>query len=304
MDEIETTQSIHPNSRILQRLYRFHIFVSYQSADFRASTALTHSLQEKGLRIWLDRDTGDRAQDPRSPDDNRGKLIEGKPVAVREVLESAVNWSMMMAVLTSPTTLESAWVRTEIQIGLVMRTPMFFVHLADPGDTPQVRVRRSGTAWDGTPESLERMADLYQPSYQATAAATEFMRELSEHRDLNIVAQLITDLAELNDVCDQLNQLIELSELIVNRRETVSAISIREHWRDYASLCSQADELINLINDKFGRKITVRRLPYTNAFRLKRPFVQQRVAHLKRLLEDEAFRASEFRNLGPEWGTT
>ena len=49
---------------------------------------------------------------------------------------------MMMVVLTSPRTLHSAWVRTEIQIGLDLRTPMFFIHLTEPGDRPQVLLGR------------------------------------------------------------------------------------------------------------------------------------------------------------------
>lgn len=109
-----------------RRIFRFHVFVSYEANNSQSAIALTHGLQRVGLRIWLDRDTGEHARDPRSPGDTRGKPIAASALTVRDVLQEAIGLSILLVVITSEQTLASAWVRTEIQIARGMQMPLFF----------------------------------------------------------------------------------------------------------------------------------------------------------------------------------
>src|SRR5262245_11774795 len=57
----QARSSIRPPFHDHYRLFKSHVFVSYQSDDLLAAQALTHGLQEAGLRPWWDRDTGEHA---------------------------------------------------------------------------------------------------------------------------------------------------------------------------------------------------------------------------------------------------
>lgn len=274
-----------------RRLFRFHIFVSYQSNDSQSAITLTQTLQQHGLRVWLDRDSGEHARDPRSPGDTRGKAIQGGVLAIRSAIEAAAASSILLTVITSQETLASAWVRTEIQIARSIRLPLFFWHISDSKNLERVSVRKSGQPWDGTKETLE--ADQYAEEHLAPAAASDLMGELSNQSDLNIVGQTISPAGDIPAICGQLNHLVELSELVIHEGETVHFRSLEQHWPQYAKLRAEAREAQETILKRFGKPAPVYRLPLSNAFRLKRPFVKQRVVHLERILNNDSFRRQQ-----------
>jgi hypothetical protein len=283
-----------PLRLVTRRYYSFHFFVSYQSSDLSASTSLTYSLQKFGLRVWLDKDTGIHTQDFRSPDDFRGKRLAEDPTDIRSSLEVVIGQSMIVIVLTSAQTLKSAWVRTEMRIARNLKIPIFFVHLSGPSDTRSEALHGPDQGLKGIDLFIGVKDQDRSCSRSAPSSAIELLNELCEMDDVNIIGRVIIDESGLNRASHQLNQIIEVSELVLHKRDAISAATIAKHWPDYESLCSAADHLNQLIYDRYGFRIVGRREPRTKVFSVKQPFAKRRVAYLQKVLEDESFRENVF----------
>lgn len=278
----------------------YHTFISYQSSDSKAAVGLTHMLQDLGLRPWWYLDSGDRDQAPRMSPDIRGKPIPGSEPTVESALGTAIAYSILVTVITSPHTLQSVWVRKEIELARRWQKPLFFWHVVVPGEADQVSMRYGGglpgpdLPWD---KRIEAMAGHYERKPMASPASIEFMQKLLAQEDLNIIGHIICPLSEIESVCGELNALIELGELVLHNGEALNTDSVQQFWPEYDRLCLHAEELEQTIYKRFGRRAYARRTPVAHAFRLKRPYVQSRIRHLKRLLEDDDFREREFRKL-------
>jgi hypothetical protein len=246
-------------------LWSFHVFVSYRGKDHEAARALTICLQRRGLRAWWDMDPGEHDRAPRIGGDVRGQPIPGGDDAVESELGSAIAGSMVTAVITSVHTRGSLWVRREIDIARALQRPLFFWHLIET-DTRE-----------------------HAPS----AESVEFMRELHDESGLNVIGHLAGPLSGVQRVCDEVNVLVELSELVSHGGASVTADSLQRTWPQYESLRTKAASLEATIEERFGRRIEAGRTPIAHAFRLKRPFAVRRVRHLERILEDERFRRAE-----------
>jgi hypothetical protein len=273
---------------------KYHTFISYQSADSKVAEELTIGLQNQGLRIWFDRDPGTHARDPRDSSDPRGNPIPGDESDVESVLELAVYFSIFVTVITSESTLRSVWVRKEIAMTQLHNKPLFFVHCLHTEEQVPITIRTEGPAWDGKAESVKKMSKHYRTEYLASRAAADLMSEISNQRNLNIIGHTIQSGMNIHNSCIQLNELIELSELVLHKSETLSSESLERNWVEYSRYVSRAQELYDQIYNQFGQAITVDRAPCTNGFRLKRPFVIGRVRHLERMLEDASYREAEF----------
>ncbi|MCX6579029.1 MAG: TIR domain-containing protein [Candidatus Aminicenantes bacterium] len=285
-------------------IIQFHTFISYQSHDVEAAHSLTHLLQDLGLRAWWDRDVGNQDQAPRMAYDKRGKPISGDSHTVESVLSSAIADSILVTVVTSPHTLKSVWVQKEICLARQMRKPLYFWHLIEPG---KVKEEEVSIRYGGQPnlalrgfEYIRAIARHYRKEYLAPSASIEFMRQLSAQGELKTIGHKISSLSGVGSVCSELNHIIELSELVLHHRNDVNTDSLQQFWPEYDRLCKCAEELEQAIYERYGRKVYAHRTPVSHGFRLKRPYALSRINHLKRLLEDDAFREREFRNIDDE----
>ena len=172
-----------------------------------------------------------------------------------------------------------------------MRLPLFFWHIPSLKDAEHMSVRRSGPSWDGTLETIDTVQ--YKNENIAPITSIELMGELSNQHDLNIVGQTIRRANEFLYVCDELNQLVELSELIIHEGETVHIRSIEKYWPQYSALRVEARKIQETIFQRYGKRAPVYRVPLSYAFKLKKPFVKQRVAHLKRILNNDSYRREQ-----------
>lgn len=252
-----------------RRYYRYHFFISYHSNNLDIATNLAHSLQELGFRIWLDSDKGHHAQDIRPSDDVRGQPISGTEPAIREILQENIEQTLIVLVLTSEHVIKSVWVRTEILIARNRQIPIFFIHLSD----------------------LQYQDNTYP------LMALEFINEFFQGYETTFIGQV--NLNSLNPsyshISNHLNQLVELSELIIEKRESITIITIEKYLPEFESLFSQVNELNKQIFDNFGIRIPGYRKPQESYyFRIKKPMIKQRITFLKQILEDESFRKNYF----------
>jgi hypothetical protein len=277
-----------------------HTFVSYNHHDYNAAVALTHHLQELGLRAWLDRDSGEHDQAPRSSPDIRGTKINGDDEYIESLLGAAIIQSIITTVITSPHTLQSSWVRKEIEIACRLQKPLFFWHVVEPEEVNLLSMRTTGTPHpDGSwYKLLKTMKEHYKKRNLASSASIEFIKGFAARRELNTIGHKITTVSEVLSVCNELNTIIELGELILHNSEVINADSCQKFWPEYNKLCEEAEKLEQAIFDRFGKRVTARRTPVAHAFRLKRPHVISRIRHLERLLNDQNFREKEFLNFG------
>ena len=279
------------------RLIHFHTFISYSKHDREAAQRLTHLLQQFGIRPWLDTDDGQNDRSPRSSSDPRGQLIPGDDKAIESVLESAMNRSLFLTVISSDHSLASVWMRKEIEIARRYGHPVYFWHLNHPGESRKMSIRRDGPvpATGLWPDNIEIFAEHYKNEPLPDSAHVEFRKELFEKHGLNFLGHKVFPISEVGAVFAELNSLIELAEYIVHKGHPVNSGSIEQFWPEYDQLCQSAESLQDRIEERFGRKIQVDRVPMSMVFRLKRPFVLTRIRHLERLLNNPSFRKKEFK---------
>jgi TIR domain len=282
-------------------MYTSHVFVSYRAHDSEAAESLTRGLQARGLTVWWDKDPGGPGQRLRLASDVRGAPIRGGDETIEEELAVAIAGSLLVSAITSPRTLESLWVRKEIELARNLEKPLFFCHLVDPASAKTVSVGRGeadpGSAPAGADALIESFARGSETKVVPSRESVAFTHELSRQEGLNLVGHVAVPLAEIASVCADLETLAELAELVVHRGEAITAETLRRFWPEYDALCARARSLQEELQERFGRQVGVGRQPAGHGFRLKRPFVATRVRHLERLLADEAFREAEFHKL-------
>ena len=285
-----------------RKVFRFHVFVAHQRLDSESAIRLTHALQKPGIRIWLDIDSGahDKALSFRARNDLRGQSFPASASDVTRILEQAIDFAVIVAVVTSQNTLQSIWVQEEIKIACRAGTPLFFWHVAAPVDEQVISVRGNGSPAEPQASAdafVEAVADKYVTDRLASNASSVFMETLGGHAELNIVGHKITALDEVDAVASQINTLVEMSELVLHKRQPVTVESLEQVWHEYSALKDEAVTLQKAIQEKYGRLIGAGRVPAFPEFNFERPFVVSRVKHLQRILKDRLFAVSQIRKL-------
>jgi hypothetical protein len=280
------------------RLISYHTFFSYRYADLDldASFKLAHLLQKQGLRPWLDKDEGQYDLAPRSSSDPRGRQrISNDDEVVKSKLFEVIRQSLFITVISSAHTLSSVWVRREIEMAYANNQPLYFWHVVSSSDSiGESKADSASLPPSGLwPSNIESVGSHNKSRPLPDNAHVEFSSSLSSKKDLNRIGHKVSPVSDVASVATQIQSLIELAEIIVNKGNELNANSIEEEWPYYDSLRRQADVLYERIRKAYGRSISVGRVPNAEFLGFKKPFALARVTHLQRLLDDESFRKQE-----------
>ncbi|MBD3334616.1 MAG: hypothetical protein GF355_03785 [Candidatus Eisenbacteria bacterium] len=259
--------------------YSYHGFISYCSADVQLVATLAKDLQDKGLHIWWDRDTGEHDRAWRAPDDERGAPLGTDANQIRAKLEQVLSTSTILIVVATQAAVASSWVQVEFAFALEGGAPIVVWH-AD-GDFQQAKASE---------------VPLHELSSEQARAL------IGERPFDQVISHISNDRRSVHAVADAINYYICFAEYLEWKNEEIGSAAMDRHEGDFDAMWAGIPALLDRIEKEHNRRLRVRRTPAGQILPNRRatgaePWIVRAHTHLERILSDEDYRLDVFGTL-------